>query len=103
MDISKFHRFEIGENRSSLHGAKYIVFYNPWDEKEEIIIFTNKMIHSDMANNFAGFEIIGAGFINAINFTTHGKSETLKIKSRNEDQILFNEFLEAFPNYRDLK
>lgn len=67
---------------------KYIVYKT--DRKfEEIILFSENVTHSEMAN-FLKKEVISAGFVCITNNYCHcyGKSISLDLSSRKEDTIL---------------
>jgi len=71
--------------------VKYIVVENVYDypitANEVIFIFPSTITHSNMANRFKS-KIISAGFVDLENKHCYGKSVSLKIKSREEDNFL---------------
>ena len=79
---------------------KYIVIeyqiYPDMMTKEEIILFPETLVHNDfgqycihqyMSLDFKNVNIVSAGFCNA-EAKCYGESETLKLKSREEDSGL---------------
>jgi len=74
--------------------AKYIVFTS-WDNFEEIVIFSARVIHRDTARGMRG-TVLSAGFMQISNGKAHcfGESESIGIESRgSEDSKLANEML----------
>ena len=73
---------------------KYIVYEG--DLNDTCVIFPNWVSHLDMATTL-GALVLGAGFVDIevnsdghVEFTAHGKSQSLGIESRLEDTLLLN-------------
>jgi hypothetical protein len=70
--------------------VKYIAFENEFGN-DDLVIFSNQVIHSEMARNRRIFrEVTGAGFIrigadtHGVTVHCYGKSESLGVESRGE-------------------
>ncbi len=91
------------ENRIlSLHHSKYITFFDERREQESIIVFPFFLVHRKIAESkIRNNLILGAGIIDIFTPSVIGESESLGIKSRQEDNILLLGLLENHELLKD--
>lgn len=81
-----------------MNNCKYIVIKSRLNDntyKQELMIMFPKVLnHDDTAALFRGFSVISAGFVDLISQKCYGRSESLNLDSRpNEDSQLLENLL----------